>query len=466
MKYNGPYDQPTLPNAQYVNGDPAVGLSGSIPSAAAVEYPQRELQNFFTDSALVPTNADLHQLSRGVQNGVVLFGQDTGTANAMVAAMNPVTNALYVGMVVRVKKIASANTGVTTLDIGGGFGAKTVKRSTGADLAAGDLPANTVAAFIYDGTFWQMINFQGFSVTSSTINNFIFSEPYCVDAGTANHIIAPFSPVLTAINAGDRIKVKIAATNTGATNIAVNGIAVKNVVRHSGLALLPNDIRAGQILTLIYDGTNFQINVNSQLVWIFDIGTPPGSPATLLPGEHGILTFNNVTTLDFHVGLSPGVYTVELTVTSSTSKDANNYFRPNGTLYPGKLSTWIIQPQTEGTFDESSNTPYVTDLPNVTGVYQNDRWEFDLFDGPTTISGDLNDAGPFQMRWDISTFTPKKMIRCASGIHGGPSLQWGLWDDSVVWATLGTFQVGRDVGDFPSGPFASLTGRATVRRLI
>lgn len=304
MLYNQPFDQPTLPDAPYINGNPVGNVQGSIPSAAALEYPQREVENFVVDSDLVPTNDDLHQLSRGVQNGVVCFGLDVGTANAMSAVMTPIPNALYVGMTVRIKKAGTPNTGASTLDIGGGTGTHAIKRAGGADVVAGDLPANTVAAFVYDGSFWQLTNFQGFSATSTTTNNFAYVEPYVVDTGSTNSIIAVFSPVITTLAAGDRIKVKVAATNTGPTTITVNGIAAKSVIRYTGISLLPNDIRAGQVLSLVYDGTAFQVLVNSPLVWIFDVSSPPGSPATLLPGEYGILTFTNQTLLDFHVGLS------------------------------------------------------------------------------------------------------------------------------------------------------------------
>ena len=45
MQYNGPFDQPTNPNASYVNGNPATGTQGSIPPAASIEFDQREIVN-------------------------------------------------------------------------------------------------------------------------------------------------------------------------------------------------------------------------------------------------------------------------------------------------------------------------------------------------------------------------------------------------------------------------------------
>ena len=47
------------PNAPYINGNPTTGTMGSIPPAASIENPQREIVNFITDSGLTPTDADL-----------------------------------------------------------------------------------------------------------------------------------------------------------------------------------------------------------------------------------------------------------------------------------------------------------------------------------------------------------------------------------------------------------------------
>jgi hypothetical protein len=47
--------------------------------------------------------------------------------------------------------------------------------------------------------------------------------------------------------------------NTGASTININGLGAKTLVNFGNAALVSGDIKAGQILTCIYDGTNFQI---------------------------------------------------------------------------------------------------------------------------------------------------------------------------------------------------------------
>jgi hypothetical protein len=255
MQYVPPYGI-NDPNAPYINGDPSIGRAGSIPPAAAFEYPMRELQNFITDTGQTPSNGDLHQISRGVQNGMVQFGVDTGTKNALVVALNPPPLSLVVGMTVRCKKIGVANDGPSTLNIG--LGANTIKRANGSDVGAGDLPASTMAAMVWDGANWQLQNFQA-ATTSNTINNFnTINLPYAIDTGTTNAVIAAFSPAITAVAGGDMFKVKLANSITGAATIKINALAALPLVRPDSSPCQGGEGSIGMEMILIFDGTNIQ----------------------------------------------------------------------------------------------------------------------------------------------------------------------------------------------------------------
>lgn len=77
MQYNQPLDQPTNPNAPYVDGSPAAGIQGSIVPAASIEYDQREiiavinaavgLTDFSGTVCVAPTNAILTQLLSAIE---------------------------------------------------------------------------------------------------------------------------------------------------------------------------------------------------------------------------------------------------------------------------------------------------------------------------------------------------------------------------------------------------------------
>lgn len=286
MKYNQPYDQPNDLNAPFVNGDPRVGRQGSIPPAEMFEYPQRELVNFFVKGKLTPSASDLAQLCRAYQNGSVSYAADTGTANAIVVALDPVPKARVPGMTVRIKKSAAANTGAVTLDVG--LGADQFVKMNGAAFSAGDLPASAMFEATWDGSRWQTTNFLGVQSTVETITNtYLFDIPYCVDtSNTSNTVTAPFSPVITSVAEGKLIVVKLNKSFTGgAVIINVNALPSINVKRGDGTNPLPGDGTAGQILLLEFDGTYFQI-VNSatpakplpiMLADVKSLGTPGGT---------------------------------------------------------------------------------------------------------------------------------------------------------------------------------------------
>jgi hypothetical protein len=84
MLYHGPYDQPTNPNAPYVDGNPAAGIQGSIVPAASIEYDQREIVDVINEAYLrgcadnndtpcaAPTDTDLTQLRKAIE-GLILY---------------------------------------------------------------------------------------------------------------------------------------------------------------------------------------------------------------------------------------------------------------------------------------------------------------------------------------------------------------------------------------------------------
>jgi microcystin-dependent protein len=257
MQYNQPFDQPGTPDAPFVNGNPATGTAGSIPPAAAIEYPQREIVNLITDGGLTPSNSDLHQASKAIQSGQLLYAVDTGAVNAMVASVAPSPNGLVPGMTVHIKA-AATNTGATTLSLNG-LGTATVHRANGAALSAGDINGGMVVELIWDGAYWQIANYFGFTSSTTNNNTYTLSIPYAADSGVANSIVAAPSPALTALSAGQEIIVKLANTNTGATTISISSLAAVPVVNIDGSALVQGQIVAGEMLWMIYDGTHFQV---------------------------------------------------------------------------------------------------------------------------------------------------------------------------------------------------------------
>lgn len=81
---------------------------------------------------------------------------------------------------------------------------------------------------------------------------------YVTTTGAANSYIATIDSSYTSYAAGDKFRLKINASNTGASTLNANGIGTKNITKN-GLPLIANDFIAGQIYELTYDGTNLQV---------------------------------------------------------------------------------------------------------------------------------------------------------------------------------------------------------------
>jgi len=126
------------------------------------------------------------------------------------------------------------------------------------------------------------------------VNNYY---PYAVDSSAAaNTITVTNTTPLVAYTEGQKIKVKMANTVTGATVINIDALGDK-AVQFSGSALITNQLTAGLVYEFCYDGTQFQV---SGSISVFDaitgttitgttfVGLPVAS--TILAGISKLIT--------------------------------------------------------------------------------------------------------------------------------------------------------------------------------
>jgi len=95
--------------------------------------------------------------------------------------------------------------------------------------------------------------------------------------GTANVLTATASPAPAAYAAGQTFRGIVATANTGAATVNFNLLGAKNITKNGTTALVVNDLPAGAVITLVYDGTQFQL-VNVQP---FSHGADIASAATV-----------------------------------------------------------------------------------------------------------------------------------------------------------------------------------------
>jgi len=154
MEYNEPFGGST--NDPYVNGNPGLGVRGSLVPAEAVEYTQREIVNVIVKGGgHTPTNGDLEQLARGIQQGLLNYGEDTGTQNNIVVTL-PVDPGEYkVGLMIFVL-IKFNNNGPTLINVNG-LGNKPVLTPLLEELGNDNIVTNGMALVYYDGTRFQLL---------------------------------------------------------------------------------------------------------------------------------------------------------------------------------------------------------------------------------------------------------------------------------------------------------------------
>ncbi|MBX5094884.1 hypothetical protein HJB54_05155 [Rhizobium lentis] len=89
MQYNAPYGSAD-PNAGYVDRNMAAATKGSIPPAAAIEYPQREIMAVITAAGITGSNGDLTQLLQAIQQ---LIDAATGSGDTSNYVLMPAARA-------------------------------------------------------------------------------------------------------------------------------------------------------------------------------------------------------------------------------------------------------------------------------------------------------------------------------------------------------------------------------------
>ncbi len=237
-------------------------------------------------NSAVPKKVQIGNLLLDTQrNGTQQYAAtDTGSAaNVYVVTVPYTTTILQAGMVLRFKP-AHTNTGASTVAVTSNavlLGTPTIKTRAGADLLANDLLAGAVVELVFDGTFFQLQS------ASSAVTAGLYSgaAQYSADTGTANSYVATLSPVAALAN-GLTVRFKATNTNTGASVLNTNAtgaIAIKKVTGAGIVALAANDILTGDVVTAVYDGTQY-IMESRVRGWDF-VDT-----AQALPGSSNVLT--------------------------------------------------------------------------------------------------------------------------------------------------------------------------------
>ena len=257
MKYQPPYgpnwpDVPD-PDGEYVNGNPALGIKGSVPPAQSIEYPMREVVHCIEKGGVVPADDDLFQLTRGVRRALYAWGIDTGSQNSLSVSLDPPLTSYGQGLEIRVL-VASDNTGASTIRVNG-LPTQQIVKKDGAQLYAGELRQQGIAVLVHDGSNFQLVS--GAAGSTTIADGWFNGADYFVDVGTPNVIVGTPLIAPTAYAAGQMFAILVKNRNTGPTTINVNALGARDVVIPTDLPFFAGDIMPLQLIYVRYDGSKF-----------------------------------------------------------------------------------------------------------------------------------------------------------------------------------------------------------------
>lgn len=115
----------------------------------------------------------------------------------------------------------------------------------------------------------------------------LFATRFGADAGASDTYVVTLTPAPAAYVTGEHYRFKANTANTGACTINFNGLGAKTIKKAAGgitTDLADNDIRAGQWVDLVYDGTNMQMQ--STLGNTVTSAAPSGSAGGDLSGTY------------------------------------------------------------------------------------------------------------------------------------------------------------------------------------
>lgn len=263
------YVAPTLPNQiiskQYADNLAIAGAPNASTSVQGLVQLPTNAQ-VLSKTATGSTGAKL-ALTPDLQASTLLsdYVIDTGTANAYAITPSPAITAYAVGQIFSFKA-THTNTGASTLNVNA-LGTKNIFKNGQFALVAGDIKNGAIVQVEYDGTQFQLVSPSSLSPISQTGAEIYASST----TGTTAYIVG-YTPAVTQYVTGLTLNFKTDTNSQGGATLNVNSLGAKSIVKNVNQTLNLGDIKASQVSTVIYDGTNFQLMSKPNVALTFNSG--------------------------------------------------------------------------------------------------------------------------------------------------------------------------------------------------
>jgi len=143
-------------------------------------------------------------------------------------------------------------TGASTLNVNGKGAVPIVWGATPSATAANVIRSGDVVSVIYDASSGGRFRIQSQQVGNFQDGSVLWGG---TSGGTANAHTITLAPAILALTPGLTVKYKVNTTNNAAVTLNVNGLGAVEIRKLNRLALTNNEVSAGDIAELVYDGT-------------------------------------------------------------------------------------------------------------------------------------------------------------------------------------------------------------------
>lgn len=340
----GTADKITVTNGDGVSGDPTLTIASTYVGQTSITTLGTIATGTWQGTTIAVDQGGSGQTS--YTDGQLLIGNSTGNtlAKATITEGDGIDITNGSGTITIAAETASTtNPGIAEL-------ATTAEVSTGTDTGR-VIPVSALPSQVQDSKY-----------------------VYAADGEASDTYVITLTPAPSAYAAGQVFHFKANTANTGAATLNVNSLGAKTILKNGDQALGNNDIKSGQVVTVVYDGTQFQMQ--SQ------IGNTGGAGDMVLADTQtntGAKTFNSGTLI--HAGATSGTTTVNATAVAGTT----TLTLPAATdTLVGKATTDTFTNKTfdaNGTGNSLSNVD-VADLANGT---DGELITWDASGAPTTV---------------------------------------------------------------------------------
>lgn len=208
---------------------------------------------------------------------------------------------------------------------------------------------------------------------------------YAADGGSTDAYAITLSPAPTSYTnlIGVPISFKANTANVGPASLNVNGLGAKTIKKTFDQDLVDNDIKAGQIVTVVYDGTNFQMQSQVYNSSSGDGLTPLSATLTYASADGPIFVANTSVDLTGLIGVG---YRIKLNQTTDKWFIVHAIDATTITLYGGTDYTLA---------NAAISNVFYSNVKAPKGFPLNpDKWTVKV-----SNNTDLNQATPSQNTW-------------------------------------------------------------------